>query len=193
VLEVVAPEKGPGAPKTETERTMKKSYRIRTAESHDLQEVMGLLRLCRLPCEGLDADSLKSFCVAESGGKIAGTAGIEVHGAFGLLRSVTVAPAWRNRALGEILVKDRLAFAGSRGLSAVFLLTLDAGPFFERFGFTPVGREAVPPEIRASFEFCDLCPESATAMMRALEGTERAAGPRGRSEDGGEGGPGEDA
>ena len=40
--------------------------------------------------------------------------------------------------------------------------------YFERFGFVPVERDAVPPDVKQSVEFRGACPDPASVMMLAL-------------------------
>ncbi|NIM99961.1 MAG: GNAT family N-acetyltransferase [candidate division Zixibacteria bacterium] len=147
---------------------MKKIGNIRPAKAGDLQDVKTLLSECDLPIDGLEQQFDSSYCVAEHHGEIVGVGGVEVYNPYGLLRSVAVSPAWQGKSIGEAVIKDRLAWAKSKGLSAVFLLTTTAAEYFERFGFRPIDRDAVPSEIRKSSEFCSLCPQSATGMVKSL-------------------------
>jgi amino-acid N-acetyltransferase len=98
---------------------------------------------------------------------VVGAAAIEVHPPFGLLRSAVVEPSWRGHGVGIALTRDRLAWARMRGLVALYLLTTTAPDFFARFGFQAVPRVSAPPEIRASREFAELCPD--TAVLMAIE------------------------
>jgi len=50
----------------------------------------------------------------------------------------------------------------------VFLLTTDAQRLFLHLGFAAVERDSVPAEIRATAQFRELCPQTATAMVRDL-------------------------
>lgn len=148
---------------------MKQSYFIRPAEAADLLAVKRLVMDCDLPADGLDEQFGGTYCVAECEGEIIGAGGVEVYGAHGLLRSVAVLPARRGKSVGEALVNDRLAWAATQGLSEVYLLTLTAAKFFERCGFFPVTRDAVPPAIRKSSEFSSVCPASAKVMRCSLD------------------------
>lgn len=49
-------------------------------------------------------------------------------------------------------------------MTAVFLLTTTAAPFFPRFGFERIGRESVPPALHAPGDFRGACPASADVM-----------------------------
>jgi amino-acid N-acetyltransferase len=147
---------------------MKQTFDVRSAKHADLQEVKTLLSECDLPVDGLDEQLEKVCSVAEYNGEIVGVGGVEVHGCYGLLRSVAVLPNWQRRSVGETIVRDRLFRAEAQGLSDVFLLTTTASSFFERFGFRSIDRDIVPPEIRKSSEFSSLCPETAIVMKRSL-------------------------
>lgn len=143
--------------------------RLRAATAGDLESVRRLLAEAALPPDGLEAFFPGRYVVAVGpDGIVAGAAGLETYGRYGLLRSVAVAPAARGGGIGESLVRDRLEHARLLGLAEVHLLTTTAAPFFLRLGFAPVERARVPPEIRASVEFARACPETAAAMRRGL-------------------------
>ncbi len=147
---------------------MKQTIKIRPAVAKDLQDVKTLLSACDLPADGLEQQFGGSYCVAELHEEMVGVGGVEVYDPYGLLRSVAVSPAWKSKSVGEAVIKDRLAWAKSRGLSAVFLLTTTAAGYFERFGFRSIVRDAVPSEIKKSAEFFSVCPQSATVMVKSL-------------------------
>ena len=127
-----------------------------------------LLLAAELPPEGLEDQFGPRYAVAEAGGALVGAAGMEVHGAFGLLRSVVVAPSHRGTGLGKALVVDRLAWARREGLATVFLLTTTAPRFFAALGFERAARETAPEEIRSSREFASVCPGSSALMRRDM-------------------------
>jgi amino-acid N-acetyltransferase len=147
---------------------------IRPAAASDIDAVRTLLREAGLPDDGLADQFGPSFVVAEAegadagsgaaAGTLVGAAGVEVHGVFGLLRSVVVAPSRRGTGIGKALVADRLAWARTEGLSAVYLLTTTAPDFFVALGFARTARDAAPAEIRASREFATICPGSSVLM-----------------------------
>jgi amino-acid N-acetyltransferase len=147
---------------------MQPEYIIRPARHEDFESVRRVLEASGLPVEGVEERLVQGYCVAESGGETIGVGGIEVYGRHGLLRSVAVSPAWRKKGAGSRVVEDRVAWAASRGLAAIFLLTVDAGPFFARRGFQGIDRLEVPPEVQASWEFTSGCCRCAVAMKRGL-------------------------
>lgn len=147
---------------------MKQTVKIRPAAAEDLQDVKTLLSECDLPVDGLEQQFEGSYCVAERHGEIVGVGGVEVYNPYGLLRSVAVSPARQRQSIGKAVIKDRLTWAKSKGLSVVFLLTTTAAEYFERLGFRAIDRDAVPSEIRKSSGFSSVCPESAIAMVKSL-------------------------
>ena len=143
---------------------------LRRATRADETAVAALLTASALPLDGVH-EALPCFVVAEDAGEIVGVAGIEACGVAGehaLLRSVAVAPAWRNRGLGRALVTRAIAEAEARGAKALYLLTTTADRYFPSFGFTVTTRDAVPEDVRTTAEFQGACPASATVMTRAL-------------------------
>ena len=141
---------------------------LRRATPADEPAVAALLTASALPLDGVH-EALSSFVVAEDAGAIVGVAGIEACGTTGehaLLRSVAVAPAWRNRSLGRALVTRVIAEAEARGAKALYLLTTTADAYFPSFGFTKTSRDQVPEDVRETAEFMGACPATATVMTR---------------------------
>jgi N-acetylglutamate synthase-like GNAT family acetyltransferase len=141
---------------------------IRPATPLDLPAVERLLTLNSLPLDGV-REALPTFVVAEANGDLVGVAGVECCVANGLLRSVAVHPDWRSHGVGRALVTRVISDAEARGTNALFLLTTTAERYFPSFGFTEITREAVPDDIRATAEFREACPASATVMMRPMK------------------------
>lgn len=142
---------------------------LRAAHPGDLEPVLALLEAARLPGEGV-AECFERFVVAEHEGRIVAAAGLEVHGADGLLRSLVVDSAWRGRGLGAALTEALLERARSERLGAVYLLTDTAEGYFPRHGFERIAREAASEEVRRSVEFTTLCPSSSVVMVKRLSG-----------------------
>jgi amino-acid N-acetyltransferase len=140
---------------------------IESATERDLPEILALLERLHLPLAGVD-DHLPTMLVARDGGQIVGTAALELYADGALLRSVAVEPRQQGRQLGHQLTDAALHLATGRGVTTVFLLTTTAERFFPRFGFEQIGREQVPPSVRASVEFQSACPASAIVMRKRL-------------------------
>jgi len=138
---------------------------LRNAHPADIHDVRLLLKGCKLPDGGIEDQLADAFMVAEQDGEIIGVAGIEICGDQGLLRSVAVSEPYRRKSVGRLLVKECLARARRRGVTEIYLLTIDAQGYFEALGFTAVSRDRVPHNITKSHEFVSLCPETATVMV----------------------------
>jgi len=141
---------------------------VRAARPGDLHAVARLLTAAHLPGDGLDEQFGPAYAVAEADDAIVGAEGMERYGDAGLLRSAVVSDAWRGKGVGEMLTRDRLAWARSVGLREIWLLTTTAAEYFLRFGFTRAERSAAPAAVRASREFAAACPASAVAMRLCL-------------------------
>lgn len=147
---------------------------FRAATVQDTAAIEALLVGAGLPTAGvagLLADDPRQFVVAEAPGEgdgVIAVAGLETCCHDALLRSVAVRDDWRRHGLGHELVRRVVAEAESRGIRALYLLTMTAEHYFPRFGFATVAREAVPPDIAGTLEFRSACPASATAMARTL-------------------------
>jgi amino-acid N-acetyltransferase len=140
---------------------------IRAAQTRDRAGVEELLVAASLPLDGV-VEHFETFFVCDDGLRIVGAAGIESYGPDALLRSVVVSADARRGGIGSSLTRRALDEASARGARAVYLLTTTAEPFFPRFGFVPVSREAVPQRVQQSREFRGACPASAIAMVRWL-------------------------
>ncbi len=148
---------------------MNPTWLVRTATPEDVDRVESLLVAADLPIDGLRDQFGDGFAVVELDGAIIGVAGVEIHGPDGLLRSAAVDPAWRGRAVGDALTRDRIAWSRRRGLRSLYLLTTTAGDWFPRFGFRPASRTSAPEGIRRSREFSHACPATALFMCLQLE------------------------
>jgi arsenate reductase len=138
------------------------------AQPDDLAAVRDLAARCELPVEGLADQFPAGYVVARRDGAVVGAAGLEVHGADGVLRSVVVAPSERGGGLGVALTADRIVAARARGLDAVYLLTTTAADFYDRFGFRPFPRAEVPEAVARCPEFASICPSTAACRRLAL-------------------------
>jgi amino-acid N-acetyltransferase len=140
---------------------------VRVATVADLPAIAQLLRAAELPTEGIEA-IVRDFVVAEAPQGIVGTGAVERAGPDGLLRSVAVAPGWRDRGIGRAVVERLMRGARDERLHALFLLTQTAERWFPSFGFHAVPRDTVPAAVQATQEFASLCPASATVMCCEL-------------------------
>lgn len=142
---------------------------LRAARAHDLGDIEALLASCGLPVEGVRAGRGEFFVYADDCGTLLGAVGVEFHGSAGLLRSTAVMASARSRGIAATLIGHALSCAQEHGCRDLYLLTLDAGPYFKRFGFAEISRDEAPVDIQASPEFTTLCPASAVLMRKMLK------------------------
>ena len=142
------------------------------ARGEELPAVLALLEGSGLPKEGFE-EHLATALAAREGGRVVGSAALEIYGTSALLRSVAVASKRRGEGLGERLTQEALKLARERGAERAYLLTETADGFFGRFSFRGVSRSEVPERVRGSVEFVSACPESARAMAVDLSGGTR--------------------
>jgi len=147
---------------------------VRRATRDDLPAIERLLTSADLTTAGVAAivaASPRDFFVAEmtaAPNRIVAVAGLEVCGNTAVLRSVAVDSEWRSRGVGRELVRQIVCDAESRGIRALYLLTMTAEHYFPRLGFERIDRSSVPDEIAETVEFTSACPATAIAMKRAL-------------------------
>ncbi|HKQ26291.1 MAG TPA: arsenic resistance N-acetyltransferase ArsN2 [Burkholderiales bacterium] len=139
------------------------------ASEKDYGEVVALLEAASLPTEDLERSAMAHFLLAHDvSGNLMGAIGVEHYGRDALLRSLVVAPEYRNRKLGTKLVADLESRSRSLAVANLFLLTTSARDFFIRQGYQAIGRESVPAKLLAAAEFTRLCPDSAVCMTKSL-------------------------
>ncbi len=126
-----------------------------------------LVEASGLPLDDLDQCRDTQFVIRDDAAIIA-TAALEIRGEDAILRSVAVDPARRGERLGERVVGYAIDQARSAGLRALYLLTETAEGFFPRFGFVCEPRDAAPPAVQASIEYCSVCGSDAVAMVFEL-------------------------
>lgn len=141
-----------------------KTISIESVSEKDVPALYELLQTSGLPLDGLDKH-LSTALVAKDGGQLVGSAALEVYGESALLRSVAVAEPLRGTGMGRQLVKAAIGQANEQAVQRLYLLTETAAEWFPRFGFAPVERSAVDPEVQRSVEFTAACPASAQAML----------------------------
>jgi N-acetylglutamate synthase-like GNAT family acetyltransferase len=140
---------------------------VRFAVEQDWAAIKDLLEANGLPVAGAKRH-LGNYVVAVEQEHVVATAGVEVYGDAGLLRSVAVAVAKQGQGLGGLVVDAVLEAGATRGLSTLYLLTTTAANYFERRGFAEQPRNSAPSALTDSEEFRGACPDSATFMALAL-------------------------
>lgn len=129
--------------------------------------VRALLAANRLPIDDLDDPTIQLFG-AFDGNALTAVIGLQLLDGAGLLRSLAVEQAHRERGLGARMCDEVLRAARAHKLDLLWLLTTSARAYFTRRGFEVVPRDQVPSTIRATAQFSSLCPSSATVMRRQL-------------------------
>ncbi|GGJ53619.1 arsenic resistance N-acetyltransferase ArsN2 [Deinococcus roseus] len=140
---------------------------IQAATPADWPRIEALLSRLQLPLQGAQ-EYLSHFWLQEDQQELQAVAGLELHGDFGLLRSVAVAPEHQNHRHGTALVQHLIQQARQQNLHTLFLLTTTAERYFQKFGFQRILRADLPPEVLASEELQGACPQSATVMQLQL-------------------------
>jgi amino-acid N-acetyltransferase len=143
------------------------AIRIDRATRDDAEALLALMTRAHLPIDGL-VSHLDDAIVARDGGRVVGSAAIEIYADGGLLRSVAVDAGSRGTGLGVRLTEAAIEDARRRALPALYLLTTTAEHFFPRFGFECIRRDEVPASVQASIEFREACPASAIVMRKRL-------------------------
>jgi amino-acid N-acetyltransferase len=141
---------------------------IRRSESADAAAILKLLQNAGLPTSDLNSAHEFQSWVLEDKGSIIGVIGLERFGDEALLRSLTVAPDYRQRGLGHELLVRVEDDARAAGIQQLVLLTETAQAFFLRHGYAITDRRDVSDKIKQSAEFRSLCPNSALCMRKAL-------------------------
>jgi amino-acid N-acetyltransferase len=133
-----------------------------------MPSVLALLRGAGLPTADLEGPLNLQVWVIKSKDSLQGVIALERFGSEGLLRSLAVAPEYRNRGLGRELVARLEHDARIDGLERLVLLTETAEPFFRSIGYQITDRDGVSEHVRQSGEFRSLCPTSAICMSKKL-------------------------
>lgn len=144
------------------------SVTIRPASETDREDIVELLSANDLPSQDVLANT-GDFFVACDGATVVGCGGVEIDGTDGLLRSIAVRESDRGRGYGVAICETVEAHARASGVDTLYVLTTTAATFFRHRGYETTDRESVPPRIRQTTEFDDLCPASATCLSTELD------------------------
>jgi len=117
---------------------------LRRSRTDDLCAVRQLLSAAGLPIDDVGPRLLQHFLIAELDDEIIGLVGLQVYDSKGLLRSLVVALNYRNAGLGERLIRALESAAQAVGISALWLLTIDAEQFLRDMALTSsAGRQCL--------------------------------------------------
>ncbi|HZW21291.1 arsenic resistance N-acetyltransferase ArsN2 [Noviherbaspirillum sp.] len=143
-------------------------FAIRQPRAEDLPALKALLDSSALPSSDLTEEHLAHFIILAQAGRVAGSAGVEVHGEDALLRSLAVETMMRGEGLGSRLLELIEAHAQEHGVRRLYLLTMAADSFFTHHGYEPIARSDVPESIRNTAQFSGICPSSAACLFKPL-------------------------
>ena len=132
------------------------------------ERTKALLLECGLPVRDLDALNFEYFLGCGDEENPAGVIGLELHGSEALLRSLAVTADARSSGCGGALIAELEAFAKSKGVNELYLLTETAESYFASRGYRSVARSSVAENIRQTREFSSLCPADAAVMKKSL-------------------------
>lgn len=133
-----------------------------------LSAVAVLLSAAQLPTSDLSDAHLDDFFFVGDANAILGVVGVERYGENALLRSLVVAADHRGCGIGGALLEHAEAYARSRGVRSLYLLTTTAEEFFAKHGYVYADRERAPVTIKSTREFSSLCPSSSALMVKTL-------------------------
>jgi amino-acid N-acetyltransferase len=134
---------------------------------NNFSTAIALLKENNLPVNDI-TDTVHLF-VAYENDEFIGTAGIELLGNMGLLRSVCVAAGKRNSGAGHLLLQHIENYAVNNGIKNLYLLTTTAENYFDKKELKKIDRAAVPDKIKNTTEFSSPCPSEAVVMHKALK------------------------
>lgn len=138
------------------------------AAEQDEKQIKQLLAASALHHEDITTAQLKHFLLGWDGPRLVAVVGLELRNHSALLRSLAVAPDYRNRKIATRLVVKIENYAKSLKMDRLYLLTLTAEDFFKKCGYRRTARDSAPVEIQGTTEFQTLCPASAVCMVKYL-------------------------
>jgi amino-acid N-acetyltransferase len=103
-------------------------------QTRDLARVREMLTRAGMPTDGIEWPAA-CYIVAYIGDDGVGVIGVESKIDAGLIRSLFVNESMRGRGIGAALVAAARKAAHTRGARHLYLLSTDAGEYFERLGF----------------------------------------------------------
>lgn len=142
------------------------TLQLRRACSEDYSFARTQLESAGLPVSDLSAETL--MFALDDGEHVQGVIGCEYYDDVALLRSLIVAEATRGQGAGAQLVATLESHSADNGVEEVWLLTIDAAPFFAKLDYVVRERADAPDAIRRTAEFSGLCPGDAVLMSKRL-------------------------
>ena len=141
---------------------------LRRATPAQLPGIRRALEAAGLPFSDLTPAKLEYFLTEQAGDAITHSAGLELFGDVGLVRSLVVVDDRRRAGQGGRLLATLEIHAREQSVRALYLLTTTAAPFVARHGYAAIRRDHAPAALQATAEFAALCPASAICMTKTL-------------------------
>jgi len=141
---------------------------MKTVNNLNLEAIQKILSDANLPYADISEEKLKHFIGIEKNDNLIGLVGLEVFPPYALLRSLAVAESLRGQGLGIKLLTQIEKLAKENKIKDIYLLTTTAEKFFAKHSYKEIARDAAPAVIKATSEYCDVCPASATVMKKRL-------------------------
>ncbi|MDO3377634.1 GNAT family N-acetyltransferase [Geoalkalibacter halelectricus] len=135
-----------------------------------LPSIKALSAECGLYHADLDAEKVKHLLMCRAEGQLAGIVGMEVLGEAALLRPPAVAPAFRGRGIGSLLLVRIERFAALQGARQFYLAAGgESGAFFAERGYRALAATEVPPEVHANEFFRHHLTQGAACLVKPLQ------------------------
>ena len=142
---------------------------FRKAQRKDLNLVISIVAQAGLPTYDLTEQKAENFIIAEdNAGKALGTAGFELSGKDGLLRSLAVCKDHSGKGLGKELVREIERICEGDGIRDLYLLTKTAPDYFPALGYRRITRDQTSSDIEKLTQFTDTPPGEAVCMVKSL-------------------------
>lgn len=125
---------------------------LRRAVAEDVPAIQRLLQEAHLPDRFVE-EYIDSFLVGEAGRDVVACGGIEVYDDTGVVRSVVVDQRYQGRRVGHALYEALLDDARRAGVSDLYLFTMEAAQFWQRFGFVEVPLADWRPPARECWQY----------------------------------------
>ena len=140
---------------------------LKKTSPENFSKVLVLLSLANLPISDI-GENVELFSL-EMDSKIIGTAGLEMNGKIGLLRSLSVIESQKGKGYGLLIVQNLEAYVKTKNIKVLYLFTTTAKDFFEKkCNYAVIKRVNVPIEIQSSQQFALVCPLSAVVMKKEI-------------------------
>jgi len=137
------------------------------ATEQEFEAVVNILNYYKLITQDIDFKK-QMFFVQRDEDLVCAVGAIELHQPYGLIRSIAVCPDKTKSGYARKIVKKLEEIAFSNELTKLYLLTETAELVFAKLGYESIGRESVPQIIKRTNQFSELCPASATVMVKSI-------------------------